>query len=57
VVRNLDDGRVEVAAEGESESMIRFERALRQGPSRARVEQVIVEDTEPLMRSDFVIED
>ena len=56
-VRNLEDGRVEVAAEGEAESVTRFERALRQGPSRSRVEHVMVEDTEPLARSGFVIED
>ena len=56
-VRNLEDGRVEVAAEGEAESVVRFERALRQGPSRSRVEHVVVEDTEPLARSGFVIEE
>jgi acylphosphatase len=56
-VRNLDDGRVEVAAEGEAEAVVRFERALRQGPSRGRVEHVLVEDTEPLARSGFFIED
>lgn len=47
-VRNLEDGSVEVIADGEAESMLRFERALRQGPSRARVEHVRVEETEPL---------
>ncbi|MEZ5288776.1 MAG: acylphosphatase [Vicinamibacterales bacterium] len=46
-VRNLPDGRVEAVATGESESVVRFERALRQGPSRSRVEGVLVEDTEP----------
>ena len=46
--RNLADGRVIVVADGDDESLERFERALRQGPSRARVEQVIVEETEPL---------
>jgi acylphosphatase len=56
-VRNLDDGRVEAVAEGESESLERFERALRRGPSRARVEHVIVEDTEPLdARHGFTID-
>ena len=56
-VRNLDDGRVEAVAEGEAESMVRFERALRRGPSRARVEHVIVEDTEPVpARHAFLIE-
>jgi len=58
LVRNLDDGRVEAVAEGEAESVVRFERAVRQGPSRARVEYVIVEDTEPpATRHAFLIED
>ena len=46
-VSNQDDGTVEVVAEGESESIERFERALRRGPSRARVEQVMVDEIEP----------
>ena len=46
-VMNHDDGTVEVKAEGEIESLERFERALRQGPSRSRVEQVMVDETEP----------
>jgi acylphosphatase len=55
-VRNLDDGRVEAIAEGESESVTRFERALRQGPSRARVEYVQVEDIDPLTTHGFTVE-
>jgi len=46
-VTNQDDGSVEAVAEGEAESVERFERALRQGPSRSRVEQVMVDDIEP----------
>jgi len=46
-VTNQDDGTVEVVAEGESESIERFERAVRRGPSRARVEQVMVDEIEP----------
>jgi acylphosphatase len=46
-VRNLDDGTVETVAEGEQESMERFERALRRGPSHADVDHVHVEDIEP----------
>ncbi len=42
-VRNLPDGGVEIAAEGESESMRRFEAAIRRGPSGARVEDCEVE--------------
>ncbi len=49
-VKNLPDGRVEAEAEGEVEALERFERALRQGPSQARVEHVIVESTNPTGR-------
>jgi acylphosphatase len=56
-VRNLDDGRVEATAEGDEESVERFERALRRGPSRSRVEQVIVESIGPTGRStEFMID-
>lgn len=44
---NHDDGSVEVVAEGEAESLDRFEMALRRGPSRSRVERVMVDETEP----------
>jgi acylphosphatase len=54
-VRNLEDGRVEAIAEGESESVVRFERALRQGPSQARIERVQVDDIEPLTTHGFTI--
>ena len=43
VVRNLPDGRVEALAEGDLESLTRFEMALRRGPSQARVEQVEID--------------
>jgi acylphosphatase len=43
-VRNLPDGSVEAIAEGESDSLERFERALWQGPSHARVEHVDITD-------------
>jgi acylphosphatase len=46
-VRNLPDVRVEVAAEGEAESVERFERAIRHGPPGARVERVEVFDDVP----------
>jgi acylphosphatase len=48
-VRNLDDGRVEAVAEGEAEALERFERALRRGPSRSRVEHVMVDEVTPQM--------
>jgi len=46
-VANQDDGSVEAVAEGEAESVERFERALRRGPSRSRVEHVMVDEMEP----------
>ena len=48
--RNLPDGRVEAAAEGEADAMERFERALRHGPAGARVEQLEIEHTVPVGR-------
>ncbi|MFN7914314.1 MAG: acylphosphatase [Vicinamibacterales bacterium] len=44
-VRNLPDGRVEAHAEGEFESVVRFERQIRQGPPASRVDGVDVEET------------
>jgi acylphosphatase len=46
-VRNLPDGRVEATAEGESEAVERFERAVRHGPPGARVERVEVDAVPP----------
>lgn len=43
VVRNLPDGRVEAIAEGDAESLTRFELALRRGPARARIESVEID--------------
>lgn len=48
-VTNHDDGTVEAVAEGEAEAVERFERALRRGPSRSRVEQVTVDEMQPAM--------
>ncbi len=39
-VRNLEDGRVEISAEGERESLARFEHHIGHGPPRARVEGI-----------------
>ena len=49
-VRNLPDGRVEAAAEGDADALERFECALRHGPPGARVERVDVEHTMPEAR-------
>jgi acylphosphatase len=46
-VLNRDDGSVEAVAEGEVESVDRFERALRRGPSRSRVEHVLIDEVNP----------
>ena len=50
-VTNQDDGSVEAVAEGEAEAMERFERALRRGPSKSRVEHVLVDEMTPEMKS------
>lgn len=49
-VRNLPDGRVEVVAEGDEETLSRLEASLWRGPSHARVEHVEVESTTPTGR-------
>ncbi|GBC81996.1 Acylphosphatase [bacterium HR10] len=49
-VRNLQDGRVEVVAEGESEAMEAFKRELHRGPAAARVTQIVEEVLEPTGR-------
>jgi len=46
-VQNRDDGTVEVVAEGDAESVERFERAVRRGPSRSRVENVLIDEINP----------
>lgn len=50
-VANQDDGTVEVTAEGDAEALERFERKLRQGPSRSRVENVTIDEIEPAVTS------
>ena len=50
-VRNLPDGRVEALIEGDDESVLRVERALRRGPASARVDDVAVETTVPSGRA------
>lgn len=48
-VTNQDDGSVEAVAEGEAEAVERFELALRRGPSKSRVERVMVDEIEPAL--------
>jgi len=50
-VRNLPDGRVEAVVEGDEESVLRVERAIRRGPSHAHVENVAVEAAVPSGRA------
>jgi acylphosphatase len=50
-VRNLPDGRVEALIEGDEESVERVDRALRRGPSGARVESVVAELVPPSGRA------
>lgn len=50
-VRNAADGTVEVQAEGEAESMARFEAQLSAGPPGARVDGVDVETSIPSGRA------
>ena len=49
-VANQADGTVEAVAEGEAEAIERFERALRRGPARSRVERLVVDDIAPTFR-------
>lgn len=53
--RNLPDGRVEAVAEGEEESVLRFERAMHRGPRSAWVERVDSETIPPEQRTGFSI--
>jgi acylphosphatase len=49
-VRNTDDGKVEAQVEGDRDAVERFERAIRRGPSAARVDTVDVTDVAPTGR-------
>lgn len=49
--RNLPDGRVEVFVEGDDESVMRVERAVRRGPASAEVDNVVVEAAVPSGRA------
>lgn len=54
-VRNLPDGRVEAVAEGDEESVLRFERAIHRGPRGAIVERVNAETIPVEQRHGFGI--
>ncbi len=48
-VRNLKDGRVEVLAEGGAEALKNFREFIAQGPTAAKVENVLVTRREGLL--------
>jgi acylphosphatase len=54
-VTNREDGRVEVFVEGDEDSVVRMERAIRQGPPGARVDSVLVVDDQPGALKGFFI--
>jgi len=54
-VRNLPDGRVEVMACGEESKLKELEQWLWQGPPRARVEQVTIQDVAAQVFSGFSV--
>ena len=55
-VQNQPDGSVEVMAEGDRESVLRFEAKLRRGPAGARVDRVRVDEDVPSGRpGEFVV--
>jgi acylphosphatase len=49
-VRNRHNGSVEAAAEGDLESLLRFEQALRRGPAGARIDDVETVEGTPTHR-------
>lgn len=53
-VRNLPDGRVEAIAQGGEDAVAQFVGALRRGPVAARVDEVVVEETEATVPPGFV---
>ncbi len=55
-VRNLEDGTVEVHAQGGSETMTRFVAEIRSGPSFAIVEDIQEDDARTEDYEDFFIE-
>lgn len=53
--RNLDDGRVEVVVSGDRSALQELERWLWQGPSAARVDEVILSEDDAPAREGFLI--
>ena len=50
-VRNVEDGCVEILAEGDAEALERFERAVRRGPAGARVDACDMTELTPTRRA------
>ena len=55
-VRNRYDGSVEIEAEGDDEELDAFLREIRKGPRMSRVDDVVLQDAEPLGEKEFRIE-
>jgi acylphosphatase len=54
-IKNLDDGRVEIFAEGEEKQMMAFIKWCKKGPRLAHVSGFIVENVKPEGHKDFKI--
>ena len=55
-VRNRQDRTVEIEAHGDVEALLRFEMAVRRGPTGARVDDVLVEPAAPSSQYGFSID-
>jgi acylphosphatase len=54
-VRNLDDGRVEICANGTADKLSDFEARIRQGPAHADIRSVEVLESSPFEATEFYI--
>lgn len=54
-VKNLEDGRLEAVLEGEKEDVAELMDWMRQGPTMANVENVELEEEEPVFLENFEI--
>ncbi len=53
--KNLPDGTVEIEAEGESDALAEFEKAIEKGPPGARVSETVRTSIPPIGSTDFVV--
>jgi acylphosphatase len=54
-VRNRPDGSLEAHLEGEEDAVAQLAERMRQGPSQARVDDVVIEDTVPEDLKEFAV--